>query len=154
VKGITIFIGNFLKSPKMGSTKSKVSKEPVKRVRSKLNLPAVDLKKFLDFCESKKAGENVRFYMAVQEYEKLFQDPDADVKKITAAGEAIVVKYLSEKSPTEISLDHKNKQKIMKVYDLSAWTNDTFRAARIEVVCTLTDHMVPAYEKEFGQKRG
>jgi Regulator of G protein signaling domain len=119
---------------------------PAKLVRrsSKLVLPVVNLHAFLDFCESRMAGENVRFYIAVEAYETLFEKSDQTA--IRKAGESIVVQYLSTKSPTEILLDANLKATILQVYSSGAWTSDTFRAARIEVVTTLMDQMMPAFE--------
>jgi Regulator of G protein signaling domain len=138
----------------MGSKHSKKTNPPAvkKRINSKLEIPVVDMKKFMEFCESRRAGENVQFYMAVVNYEGLFEKKAAQ-EDIIKAAEQIVLQFLSSKSPSEIALDDTIRKKIFQVYEKSTWEKDSFRAARIEVVTTLTDQMMPAYEKEWLKSR-
>lgn len=124
---------------------SEISK-PTRRITSKLDLPVSDMRNFLAFCETKLAGENVRFYMAVQAYEALFDEAEVNREAIVQAGENIVVQFLSTKSPNEIYLPDEEKKKILTDYETCNWRRETFRSARIEVVSTLLDNIVPLYE--------
>ena len=135
----------------MGCTASnpqEVHSQPqMRRTISKSKLQAVDMDKFLDFCDSRHAAENVRFYKADEAYDQLFYDK-ANPEEILKAGEQIVVMFLSSKSPNEVTLAHSVKDGIMKAYKDSNWTLDTFRPAMSEVVMTLTDpQLLAAYEE-------
>ena len=129
----------------MGCTSSKKQQAPVMRHNSKLQLPIMDMEKFLEFCESKMAGENVRFYLAVEVYEKAWRENNSR-EKIKNIGEDIVLRYFSDKSPSQINTLDSERKKILDSFANSTFTPDTFRLVKMEVVTTLMDSIYPAFE--------
>ena len=127
------------------SQKKKSSDRPRPRTNSKLYLPSIDMRKFLDFCESKHAGENVRFYMAVEEYEKACALDDQS--KMKELGEQIVVNYVSDKSPNQINVKDEDRKGLLDAYSSGEFTKDTFRQSKIQIVSDLMDGLLPAYEE-------
>ena len=115
------------------------------RARKKsINDLAVDnLEAFIDFCDSRMAGENVRFYRAVLAFEDMHAR-GCPTEEIVKTAETIVVRFFSEKSPSQIGFDPSTYAQVMKHYVKSDWPVDSFRAARIEIVTMLTDSLVLA----------
>lgn len=125
---------------------------PRPTINSRLFLPVVDIFDFLDFCETKHAGENVKFYIALDEYEKLFDKGETE-STIIETGEDIVIRFISEKSRNEVSLASEIKNQIMKAFENGSWKRDTFKAARMEVVTTLKHQFIREYEQIWLSKK-
>ena len=125
------------------------------RALSKLDLPPLDMNKFVDWCEKRRAAENPHFYMQVVKFEEAVEALAASSKRSSktgnpqALGASIISDYVAVGSPFEVTLPQDVREALIATKEFHA---DSFKAAkRICVEAMMTD-LLPAFEAELEKK--
>lgn len=121
----------------------------VKRQSSRLSvvmMATLNFNDFVKYCESRMADENPKFYLEVEEYEKLFLADPAGAKQ---KAKYIQENFVADNAEHQINISDAQRKEIMLIRE-EDFDVLSFDKAKKEVIKSMMDTLLPEYEARKG----